>query len=105
MKDFKTEKGILIDAISRKGEPWEWEVEGLVLGRVYEDGSFAKLISLSIDERNTFQINFRRGSDLAYSFLPECAELLDIMKEGLTGRTLGMIAEELLNKGWKEVAE
>lgn len=96
-------KGIIINASYREDESWTWDVEDLILGRLYKDGSFGKLIRLYTDDTNTFQMEFLKGSDVAYTFLPECTELLDMMKEGITGVSLGMMADELMQHGWKEV--
>lgn len=105
MTNYKTTKGIEIDASYRKGEGWEWKVDQLILGRIYPDGSFGKCIKLYTDENNTFQMKFLKGSDIAYTFLPECTELLNIMKDGIVGVNLGMMAEELMQQGWAEVTE
>ena len=101
-KKYNTTKGIRIEAENRNGEGWEWEVENIYLGRVYGDGSFGECIRLYIDSTNTFQMEFLKGSNLAYTFLPECTELLEILKDGITGVSLGMIAEELLDAGYEE---
>lgn len=103
MKTFKTTKGIEIDASYRNGEGWEWKVNQLILGRIYPDGSFGKCIKLYIDENNIFQMKFLKGNDIVYTFLPECTELLNIMKDGMVGVNLGMLAEEMMQHGWTEV--
>ena len=105
MKTFKTTKGIEIHAIRREGESWTWNVKELILGRIYEDGSFGKCIRIYNDKNGIFQMEFLKGCDIAYTFLPECTELLDFMKEGIVGSTLGIIADYLMRKGWTEVTE
>lgn len=95
-------KGIRIDATHRNGEGHTWNVKSLILGRVYEDGSFGSYIKLYTDRFGIFQMEFLRGSDLAYSFLPKCTEFLEILDRGIVGVSLGMIAEELLNRGYIE---
>lgn len=97
-----TTKGIRIEATSRNGEGWQWEVESIFLGRVYSDGSFSECIRLYTDDTNTFQMEFLKGSNIAYTFLPECTELLGMLEEGITGVSLGMMAEELLEAGYEE---
>ena len=73
-------KGIKIEATSRNGEGFSWDVECLVLGKIYSDGSFGEYIKLYSNEVGIFQIEFLKGSDLAYSFLPKCTEFLDILQ-------------------------
>lgn len=96
-------KGIQIAAASRAGEGWQWEVDHITLGKVYEDGSFGECLKLYTDQTNTFQIEFLKGSNIAYRFLPECTELLELLKIGITGVSLGMMAERLLESGYEEV--
>lgn len=72
----------------------------LVIGRVYSDKSIADLIELYTDHNNKFCINFLKGSDIAYKFLPECTELFDILKQGITGVTMADIGKELHKQGY-----
>lgn len=95
-------KGIRIESKNRNGEGCTWEVKSLILGKVYSDGSFGEYIKLYCDDIGIFQIKFLKGSDLAYGFLPECVEFLDILKKGIIGVNLGMMAEELLERGYVE---
>lgn len=95
-------KGIRIDATYRNGEGHTWDVKSLILGRVYGDGSFGSYIKLYTDRFGIFQLEFLRGNDLAYSFLPTCVEFLEILEKGIVGVSLGTIAEELLNRGYVE---
>ena len=78
------------------------DIKAIYIGRVYSDGSFGELIKLYNDENGIFQIEFLKGSDIAYSFLPNCTELLEILKDGIIGVSLEMIAEELLAKGYEK---
>ena len=72
------------------------------LGRIYPDGSHAPCIRL-LEENGIFQIRFFAGSDIAYSFLPECTELLDILSHGIVGVTAKQIAEKLIELGYEEI--
>ncbi|MCD7777836.1 MAG: hypothetical protein LUH47_04960 [Clostridiales bacterium] len=96
-------KGIRIEAFNRNGDVEDWEVESITIGKIFSDRSFGKYIKLYADENNIFQMEFLKGSDQAYTFLPKCTELLEILESGITGTTLGMIAKELLNKGFEEI--
>ena len=95
-------KGIRIESASRNGDGWEWDVNNIILGKVYTDGSFGECLRLYTDKSNTFQMEFLKGSNIAYRFLPECTELLALLKEGIVGVSLGMIAESLLEAGYEE---
>lgn len=75
----------------------------LILGKLYSDNSFQGLIELSADEYNIFQIKFLNGSDIAYTFLPECIEFLQILKEGIVGLSIVDLGEMLVKKGYKPV--
>lgn len=77
-------------------------MNSIVVGRIYNDDSCAELIELFTDSKNKFSINFLKNSDIAYSFLPECTEVLDILKKGIIGVTMKTIAEELIEKGYIE---
>lgn len=70
----------------------------IVFGRLYDDGSFMDCFEAMTDDNNIFQIRFIRGNDRAYSFLPECKELLEILQDGVVGLTMETIADELINK-------
>ena len=105
MKKYNTIKGIEIHSIRREGESWTWNVKELILGRIYQDNSFGKYIRIYNDETDTFQMEFLKGSDIAYTFLPECTELMDFMKEGIVGSSLGMLADYLMENGWTEVSQ
>lgn len=76
----------------------------LRIGRIYDDGSFAEYIRLYHDQHNIFQMEFLKGSNLAYRFLPECTELLEIleMHDGIIGVTMDMLADELISRGMIE---
>lgn len=66
------------------------------IGKMYDDMSFVPLIRLYNNEENIFQIEFLNGADMAYSFLPECTELLDILKDGIVGVSIKTISRMLL---------
>ncbi len=71
------------------------------LGRLYSDKSTMMCLRLYTNPaNNTFQIEFLQGADLCYRFLPECTELLDILKEGIIGRTINDIGLILIDKGF-----
>ena len=75
----------------------------LIIGQVYSDGSFGEYLRLYNDDKNTFQIEFLKGSDLAYTFLPKCTELLEIMEEGLVGLSFKDLYKELTECGYKSL--
>jgi hypothetical protein len=78
------------------------EVKRVYIGKVYGDGSYGEFIKLYNDEIGFFQMQFLKGSDLAYTFLPKCTELLEILEQGIVGVSLETIAEELLKNGYEE---
>ena len=65
------------------------------IGQIYKDGSHCDFLRLERDDFGIFQIRFLSGSDLAYSFLPECTELLEILKTGIVGLPINQISEIL----------
>ena len=77
--------------------------DNIILGKAFSDGSFAELISIFNDEDGILQIRFLKGGDIAYTFLPKCTELLEILNKGVVGASIGMIAEALVEKGYKEI--
>lgn len=74
-----------------------------IIGKVFNDGSFGEYIQLYVDETNTFQIRFLKGSDLAYTFLPKCTELLDLLEEGMIGVSMKQINEHLIEQGYQAI--
>lgn len=69
----------------------------LVFGKLYSDNSFLECFELYHDENLMFQIRFLYGGDCAYTFLPECDELMTIMREGVVGLSMENIADMLIN--------
>ena len=74
------------------------------LGRVYSDNSTGMFLHLYTNPmNNTFQIEFLQGCDRCYKFLPECTELLDILKEGIIGVSINELGQMLIRQGYKVV--
>ena len=72
----------------------------IILGRVYDDGSRGEFIRLETNARNEFEIKFVVHSDIAYKFLPECAELMDVLKQGIVGMSMADMAVRLHSAGY-----
>lgn len=77
--------------------------DDIVIGQIYEDDSRNELIELYTDHNNKFCINFLTGSDIAYKFLPECTELLEILKDGIVGLSIKSVGEMLIEKGYVDI--
>ena len=73
------------------------------IGKIYNDNSIVELLKLYTDKNNIFQIEVLQGSDIAYRFLGECSELLDILKNGIVGMKIRMIGNSLIDNGYLEV--
>lgn len=74
------------------------------LGRVYSDNSTTMYLHLFTNPmNNTFQIEFLQGCDNCYKFLPQCTELLDILKQGIVGVSINEIGQMLIRQGYKVV--
>ncbi len=73
-------------------------VNEIIFGELYSDGSMREAFRLYTDENNIMQLEFYAA--FGYTFFANC-ELVEIMKDDLTGVTLGMIAEELEKRGMK----
>ena len=74
-----------------------------ILGRIFSDGSMEECIRLYVDINNIFQIEFLSGSNISYTFLPECTELLEILCEGIVGVSISIIGQELVRRGYKSI--
>ena len=77
--------------------------DDVYLGRIYDDDSYADLLRLYHDDNGIFQIQFLKGSDIAYTFLAECTELINILRDGIIGVTNRNIAHILDKKFQKEI--
>lgn len=75
----------------------------IIIGKVFNDGSFGEYIQLYVDETNIFQILFLKGSDLAYTFLPKCTELLDLLEEGMIWVSMKQIDKHLIEQGYQAI--
>lgn len=67
------------------------------IGKIYSDNSKEELIKLYVDDNNIFQMEFLHGTNEAYTFLPECSELLNILSEGIVGvktKDIGIMLKE-----------
>ena len=87
----------------KKGLIYNKQDNTMIIGKVFNDGSFGEYIQLYVDETNTFQIRFLKGGDLAYTFLPKCTELLDLLEEGMIGVSMKQINKHLIEQGYQAI--
>ena len=73
------------------------------IGKIYSDNSFAELVRLYVDKANIFQMEFLMGSDIAYTFLGECTELMSLLRDGICGVSLERLGKELIKRGYEQV--
>lgn len=75
-----------------------------VLGWQYGDGSQKPLLRLYNDKNGVSQIEYLTGTNEAYGFLPSCAELLDILKNGIVGVPIKGVSQQLVQAGYLPAA-
>ena len=73
----------------------------VIIGKTFPDYSRCDMLRIFTDEHNVFNIKFMMSSDLAYTFLPECTELLEILKKGIVGVSVQDIGLALIEAGYE----
>jgi hypothetical protein len=48
-------------------------------------------------------MEFLMGSDIAYTFLGECTELMSLLRDGICGMPLERLGKELIKRGYEQV--
>lgn len=72
----------------------------ITIGKINDDKTCTPFINIFEFPRKGLQITFTQNTDTAYKFLPECTELLNILKNGIESMTMRDIAEKLIEKGY-----
>jgi hypothetical protein len=64
------------------------------------DNSTSDYVRLYNDKHNIFQMEILNGSDRAYSFVANCTELFDILRDNFIGTTMSDIASRLADNNY-----